>query len=65
MTALSENFYLMSIHNIFSWLILTLLLLSQIGKPILDSGEVISDLPLMILFDGGHRVASCCIPYQN
>src|SRR5882724_12712793 len=36
MTALSESFYLMSIHNVFSWPISTLLLFSQIGKPILD-----------------------------
>src|SRR5882724_8481299 len=38
MTALSESFYLMSIHNIFSWLISTLLLFSRIGKPVLDTG---------------------------
>src|SRR5882724_5299543 len=38
MTALSESFYLTSTHNIFSWLILTLLLFSWIGKPILDNG---------------------------
>jgi len=37
MTALSESFYLTSIHNVFSWLISTLLLFSQIRKPILDT----------------------------
>src|SRR5882724_3338503 len=37
MTALSESFYLMSIHNVFSWLISTFLLFSRIGKPILDT----------------------------
>jgi len=36
MTALSESFYLTFIHNVFSWLISTHLLFSQIGKPILD-----------------------------
>jgi len=39
MTALSESFYLTSIHNIFSWPILTSLLYSQIGKLVLDSGQ--------------------------
>src|SRR5882724_10185846 len=37
MTALSESFYLMSIHNVFSWPISTFLLFSRIGKPVLDS----------------------------
>jgi len=35
MTALSESFCLMSIHNVLSWLISTLLLFSRIGKPVL------------------------------
>src|SRR5882724_8172247 len=37
MTALSESFCLMSIHNALSWPISTLLLFSQIGKSVLDS----------------------------
>src|SRR5882724_5498684 len=37
MTALSESFCLMSIHNVLSWPISTLLLFSQIGKPVLDN----------------------------
>src|SRR5882724_5005819 len=39
MTALSESSYLMSIHSVFSWPILTLLLFSQIRKPVLDSND--------------------------
>ena len=37
MTALSESFFLTSIHNVLSWLISTLLLFSWIGKPVLDN----------------------------
>ena len=37
MTALSESFYLMFIHNVFPWPILTHLLFSQIRKLILDN----------------------------
>jgi len=37
MTALSESCYLTSIHNILSWPILTFLLFSRIGKPVLDT----------------------------
>src|SRR5882724_10964789 len=37
MTALSESFCLMSIHNVLSWPISTLLLFSQIGKSVLDT----------------------------
>src|SRR5882724_10279324 len=37
MTALSESFCLTSIHIVFSWPISTLLLFSQIRKPILDT----------------------------
>src|SRR5882724_5749208 len=37
MTALTESFLSMSIHNIFSWPISTFLHFSQIGKPVLDS----------------------------
>src|SRR5882724_2559622 len=36
MTALTESFLSTSIHNVFSWPILTFLRFSRIGKPILD-----------------------------
>ena len=41
MTALSESFYLTSIHNIFSWPISTFLPFSQIRKPVLDTWFVL------------------------
>src|SRR5882724_7186350 len=41
MKALSESFYLTSIHNVFSWLISTFLRFSRIGKPILDRLELL------------------------
>src|SRR5882724_11781286 len=44
MTALSESFYLMSIHNVFSWPISTFLLFSRIGKPVLDKSLIIDML---------------------
>src|SRR5882724_6501580 len=37
MTALMESFLSTSIHNVFSWPILTFLHFSQVGKPVLDS----------------------------
>jgi len=37
MTALTESFLSMSIHNVFSWPISTFLRFSRIGKPVLDS----------------------------
>jgi len=36
MTALTESFLSMSIHNVFSWPISTFLRFSRIGKPVLD-----------------------------
>src|SRR5882724_5034407 len=44
MTALSESFSLMIICDVFSLLILTSLLFSRVGKPILDN---IIELPLL------------------
>src|SRR5882724_5745537 len=40
MTALFESFSLMFIHDVFSLLISTYLLFSQIGKPVLDNWPV-------------------------
>src|SRR5882724_2229870 len=56
MTALSESFYLTSIHNVFSWLISTFLLFSQIRKPILDRGPQTPEPPLTFLTQHWHLI---------
>src|SRR5882724_10534740 len=50
MTALSESFCLMSIHNVLSWPISTLLLFIRIGKPVLDTH---------------HKSSSSCLVHLN
>src|SRR5882724_803411 len=60
MTALSESFCLTSIHNIFSWLILTFLLFIQIGKPVLDT-HFNPDNPIVVETDASDYVIAAII----
>src|SRR5882724_2649978 len=48
MTALSESLCLMSIYNVLSWPILTLLLFSWIRKPVLDKRPQLEDVNFTI-----------------